>query len=184
MARGIALFVVLAIAACASDDFGGTQQVASPAAGADVNGTWNVTWGPLTGTNTYADTALDSQGRDSITTAEVRDSCTATGTLTLTQAQGVVHVAGPWTLTGTCTQTDSLDVETTAPYTPTPGSISNANLGSRRLTFSLEPTNERFQYGLVEGNTLSGVASWTITMPARPTKDPGLVRGEFTATRP
>jgi hypothetical protein len=184
MRRELSLFVALAIVGCASEDFSGTEQGTSPSAGADVNGTWNVTWGPLTGTNTYNDTTV-VMGTVSVQTGEVRDSCTVTGTLTLTRApQGVAYVTGPWTITaGSCTQTDSLDVATTTAYTDGPGSIANANLGSGTLTFSLEALNRRFQYGLVEGNSMSGSTQWSITMPARPTKSRGTVRGEFTATK-
>ncbi len=183
MRRGIALFVALAIVGCASDDFTGTEQVASPSAGADVNGTWNITWTSLAGHNTYNDTSV-VLGVVSVKTGEVDDECTATGTVTLTEDQGVTHVTGPWTITtGSCTQTDSLNVVTTSAYAPAPGQIANGNLGSGKLTFSLAANNRQFQYGVIQGNTLSGVATWSITLPARPTKSRGTLRGEFTATK-
>jgi hypothetical protein len=182
MRRAITLFVALAIVGCANDDFAGTQQVASPSAGADVNGTWNVTWGPLTGHNTYNDTSVVG-GVVSVKTGEVDDACTLTGTVTLTEDQGVTHVTGPWALSGSCTQTDSLDVVTTNAFPAGSGSIANANLGSGQLTFSLEANNRRFQFGIVDGSTISGAAQWSITLPARPSKSRGTLRGEFTATK-
>src|SRR2546427_12091212 len=110
MRRGIALFVGLAIVGCASDDFTGPEQVASPSAGADANGAWNVTWTSLAGHNTYNDTSV-SGGVVSVKTGEVDDECNLTGTVTLTEDQGVTHVTGPWTITtGLCSQTDSLNV--------------------------------------------------------------------------
>jgi len=183
MRRGIALFVALAIVGCASDDFTGTEQVASPSAGADVNRTWNVSWTSLAGTNTYNDTSVVG-GVVSVKTGVVDDECTASGTVTLTEDQGVTHVTGPWTITtGSCTQTDSLNVVTTTAYAPAPGQIANGNLGSGKLTFSLAANNRQFQYGLIQGTTISGVATWSITLPARPTKSRGTLRGEFTATK-
>jgi len=183
MRRGIALFVGLAIVGCASDKFAGTEQVASPSAGADVNGTWNVTWTALAGHNTYNDTSV-AGGVVSVKTGEVDDECTATGTITLTEDQGVTHVTGPWTITtGSCTQTDSLNVVTTTAYAPAPGQIANGNLGSSKLTFSLAANNRQFQYGLVQGTTISGVATWSVTLPARPNKSRGTLRGTFTATK-
>jgi hypothetical protein len=183
MHRGIFLFVALALMGCASEDFSGAERVASPSTGANVNGTWNVTWGPLTGTNTYTDTSVVG-GTVSVKTGTVRDSCTISGTLTLTQGQGVSFVTGPWAITaGSCTQTDSLDVASTTAYTSAPGSIEKANLGSGMLTFSLEALSRRFQYAVVESNTMTGSAQWSINLPARPSKSRGTVRGAFTATK-
>src|SRR6266540_3785086 len=182
MARGMTLFAVLAIAACASDDFPGTQQVSSPSAGADANGTWTISWGPLTGRNTYADTT-SSGGVVTITPGVVRDSCVVSGTLTLTQAQGVAHVRGPWTidpLASYCIQRDSIPglplsqgTRDSLAYTAGPDTIFHANLGSGRFTFSLDENDRQFQYGLVEGTTMAGSVQWSIFMPARPSKSRG-----------
>ncbi len=189
MRRGTTLFVAFAIVACASDDFPGTQQVSSPSAGADANGTWTISWGPLTGRNTYTDTT-SSGGVVTITPGVVRDTCVVSGTLTLTQAQGVTYVTGPWAFTsGYCIQADSTkgtrdSLDYTAITDAIAGSIAHANLGSGRFTFSLETQDRRFQYGLVEGTTMAGSVQWSLRMPARPTKSRGTVRGGFTATKP
>jgi hypothetical protein len=184
MRRGIALFVTLAIVGCASDDFAGTQQVTSPSAGADVNGAWNVSWGVLTGRNTYTDTTVVA-GVVTVKTNVVRDSCKVAATLTLTQATGVTYVSGPWAFTtgSYCIQRDSTKATRDSSVYLQSGQIANANLGSGSFTFSLESNNRRFQYGLVQGNTMSGPATWSIALPARPTKSRGTLRGEFTGTK-
>src|SRR5579885_3917420 len=77
MRRGIVLLAVAAAAGCASNDVptAGVQQ--APPANANVTGTWNASWGPL-----VPDTML---------------SCTATGTLVLTQGS-VSYVTGTYTV--------------------------------------------------------------------------------------
>ncbi len=184
MRRGITLFVALAIVACASEDFPGTGQVASPSPGGSLTGTWSVTWGPLVGTNTYPDSLKDSKGADSIATRTVRDTCTATGTLTLTQQSPVTYVRGDYTISRTChsvvTKGPASDVTITQSLADT---IASGNLGSGAFTFALDAANTQYQYGLVQGGSLSGSVNWSITLPARPNKGKGAVRGDFTATK-
>jgi len=184
MRRGMTLFVALAIVGCASDEFSGAGQVASPQAGGDLTGTWAVTWGPLVGTNTYPDSLKDSKGADSIATRTVVDSCTATGTLTLTQQSPVAYVTGPYAISRTChsvvTKGPASNVTLTDALS---GSISSGNLGSGAFTFALDNANAQYQYGLVQGGSVSGSVTWKITLPARPTKGAGTVRGDFTATK-
>src|SRR2546426_1759092 len=102
MRRGIYLFVTLAFIGCASEDVPAEKLGGTPSPGGDVTGAWTVTWGTLVGTNTYPDTFVVAGGKDSIVTRTVRDTCTGTGTLNLTQQAPVAYVIGPYTLTRTC----------------------------------------------------------------------------------
>jgi hypothetical protein len=193
MRRGISLFVacvVVALVACASEDLPQEKLAGSPSPGADVTGSWTATWGPLVGTNSYPDTLKNSLNQDSIVTRTVRDTCTGTGTLTLTQGTPVAYVTGTYAITRTCRShllkhsgADSVFVGQGV-TTPT-GSIYNGNMGSGHLSFSLDNSvaARELQLGLVSGNSMDGTAQWAITMATRPTKGRGTVRGTFGATK-
>src|SRR5437870_2259049 len=138
MRRGIYLFVTVAFAfiGCASEDVPTEQAGAIPAPGGDVTGTWTVVWGTMVGTNTYLDTLPDS----STVTRTTRDTCSATGTLTLTQHTPVAFVTGPYTVNRSCTShllnkagNDSVRVGTVASVLA--DSVRNANMGTGEFSF-------------------------------------------------
>jgi|SRR5690348_16806688 hypothetical protein len=190
MRLGIALFAAFAFVACASEDLPPELAGNSPSPGGDVTGTWAITWGTLVGTNTYPDTLKNSLNKDSIVTRTVRDTCTATGTLNLTQHSPVAYVTGPYAITRTCTShlvdskgNDSVLVGT-AVTTPA-DSVRNANMGSGEFSFTLDKTvtARELQLGLVSGGTMNGPSKWTIFMATRPTKGRGTVAGQFSATK-
>lgn len=191
MRRGIYLFVTLAFIGCASEDLPSEKVAGTPSPGGDVTGTWTVTWGNLVGTNTYPDTFVVAGGKDSIVTRTVRDTCTGTGALNLTQQAPVAYVTGPYTLTRTCTShlLNHLDEDSvlvgTAVTTPA-DSVRKANMGSGEFSFALDKATvpREVQLGLVSGNAMSGTAQWNIFMATRPTKGRGVVRGQFSATKP
>src|SRR2546428_10101582 len=140
MRRGIYLFVTLAFIGCASEDVPAEKLGGTPSPGGDVTGAWTVTWGTLVGTNTYPDTFVVAGGKDSIVTRTVRDTCTGTGTLTLTQQAPVAYVIGPYTLTRTCRShfvdhkgVDSLFIGSAGSTPPAPGR--HRNMGSRGVSF-------------------------------------------------
>jgi hypothetical protein len=191
MRRGIQLFVALAIVGCASEKFSGTQQASSPTAGGNVNGTWAATWPPLEGQNTYPDTlkTVSLPVKDSIVTRTVRDSCTAAGTLVLTQAASVAYVTGPDTVKWVCTSIilDTLGKDSVVVGTvrdSSMDSVRNANFGSGELSFSIDKSNAQLQLGLVNGKSMSGSVKWTILLRTRPNKAKGTVFGTFSATTP
>jgi len=191
MRRGIYLFVTLAFIGCASEDVPAEKLGGTPSPGGDVTGAWTVTWGTLVGTNTYPDTFVVAGGKDSIVTRTVRDTCTGTGTLTLTQQAPVAYVIGPYTLTRTCRShfvdhkgVDSLFIGS-AVTTPA-DSVRHGNMGSGELSFALDKATvpREVQLGLVTANAMDGTAQWSIFMATRPTKGRGVVRGTFSATKP
>lgn len=191
MRRGISLFVALAIVGCASEDVPAEKLGGSPAPGGDVTGTWTITWGTLVGTNTYPDTFIVAGGKDSIVTRTVRDTCTGTGTLTLTQHTPVAYVTGPYAITRTCTShlvtSKGLDSVLVGTAVTTPAdSVRQANMGSGELSFALDKATapRELQLGLVSGSSMNGTAQWAIFVATRPTKGRGTVRGTFSATKP
>src|SRR2546427_8721035 len=142
MRRGIYLFVTLAFIGCASEDVPAEKLGGEPSPGGDVTGGWTVTWGTLVGTNTYPDTFVVAGGKDSIVTRTVRDTCTGTGTLNLTQQAPVAYVIGPYTLTRTCRShfvdhngADSLFIGSAV--TPPAHSVRHRHIGSGEVCFPL-----------------------------------------------
>jgi hypothetical protein len=191
MRRGISLFVILALIGCASEDLPSEKLAGTPSPGGDVTGTWTMTWGTLVGTNTYPDTFVVAGGKDSIVTRTVRDTCTGTGTLTLTQHTPVAYVTGPYAITRTCTShfvnhlgNDSLLIGTVV--TTPADSVRKANMGSGELAFALDKATvpREVQLGLVSGSAISGTVQWNMFMATRPTKGRGVVRGTFSGTKP
>jgi hypothetical protein len=185
MRRGIYLFAALAFIGCASEDVPSEKLAGSPSPGGDVTGSWTVVWGTMVGTNTYVDTL----GPKSFATRTVRDTCSATGTLTLTQHTPVAYVTGPYTVNQTCTShlvtskgLDSVLVGTVAVVAA--DSVRNANMGSGEFAFTLDKPARQVQLGLVSGSNMSGPVRWNFTIPTRPTKARGIVSGLFTATSP
>src|SRR2546427_2971667 len=163
MRRGIYLFVTLAFIGCASEDVPAEKLGGEPSPGGDVTGGWTVTWGTLVGTNTYPDTFVVAGGKDSIVTRTVRDTCTGTGTLNLTQQAPVAYVIGPYTLTRTCRShfvdhkgVDSLFIGSAGP-TP-PDSVGPGNIGSGEVSFALDKATmaPEGQLGLGTANAIDG----------------------------
>jgi len=72
----------------------------------DMSGTWTMQWGPLTGTNDYADTTFIpvGGGKDSlvITPRTAADTCTASATFTLSQSSPAAYLSGPYKMIRTC----------------------------------------------------------------------------------
>ena len=191
MRRGIYLFVTLAFIGCASEDLPSEKLAGTPSPGGDVSGAWTVTWGTLVGTNTYPDTFKNAAGKDSIVTRTVRDTCTGTGTLNLTQHTPVANVTGPYTLTRTCRShfvnhlgADSLFIG--AAVTTPADSVRQANMGTGEFAFALDKATvpREVQLGLVSGAAMNGPTQWNIFIATRPTKGRGVVRGTFSATKP
>ena len=191
MRRGIYLFVTLAFIGCASEDLPSEKLAGTPSPGGDVTGTWTVTWGPLVGSNTYPDSFKNAAGKDSIVTRSVRDTCTGTGTLNLTQHTPVAFVTGPYAITRTCRShfvnhlgQDSLFIGQ-AVTTPA-DSVRHANMGTGEFAFALDNATvpREVQLGLVSGGAMNGPTQWNIFMATRPTKGRGVVRGTFSATKP
>ena len=185
MRRGIYLFVALALMGCASEDLPSEKLAGSPNPGGDVTGTWTVVWGTMVGTNTYVDTL----GPKNFATRTVRDTCSATGTLTLTQHSPVAYVSGPYTVNRSCTShildadgNDSVLVGTVASVLA--DTIYHGNMGSGQFAFTLDAASRQVQLGLVSASTMNGPVRWNITMPTRPTKARGIVSGLFAATSP
>ncbi len=188
MRRAIYLFVALALVGCASEDVPGEQIAGSPSPGGDVTGLWTVAWGTMVGSNTYVDTLKDAQNKDSTATRSVRDTCTANGTMTLTQHTPVAYVSGPYTVFRTCKShlvtSKGLDSVFVGTVTDTVSdSVRNANMGSGQFAFTLDKPARQVQLGLLEGNNLGGPVRWSITMKTRPTKARGTVTALFAATR-
>jgi hypothetical protein len=185
MRRGISLFVALAIVGCASEDVPSEKLAGSPSPGGNVTGSWTVAWGTMVGTNTYLDTLPDS----STLTRTVRDTCAATGALTLTQHTPVAYVTGPYTVHRTCRShfvtSKGLDSLFIGVVTDTlVDSVRNANMGSGQFAFTLDKPGRQVQLGLISGTTMNGPVRWSITMKTRPTKARGTVSGLFAATSP
>lgn len=193
MGRGISLFVacmVMALVACANEDLPQEKLAGSPSPGGDVTGSWTATWGQLVGTNTYPDTLKNSLNQDSIVTRTVRDTCTGTGTLTLTQGTPVAYVTGTYAITRTCRShildSDGNDSVFAGQAVTTPaGNIYHGNMGSGHFSFSLDNSvsARELQLGLVNGNSMDGTSQWAIFIATRPTKRRGTVRGTFSATK-
>lgn len=148
MRRGIALFAVLTAAGCASNDVptAGVQQ--APAANANVTGTWAATWGPLTGSG---------------------HSCTATGTLVLTQGTVVSYVTGSYSVSQICDGVPSTLADT----------IYNGNVGSGQISFTLDAAKRRVQLADVKGDSLVGVSQWQVSLGG----SLRTLRGPFTAAK-
>jgi hypothetical protein len=147
MRRGIVLLAVAAAAGCASNDVptAGVQQ--APPANANVTGNWNASWGPLTATG---------------------HSCTATGTLVLTQGS-VSYVTGTYTVYRTCDGvTDTLT-----------GDVQNGNVGSGQIAFTLDVAKRLVQLANVTADSMVGVSQWQVTLGG------GLrtLRGPFAAAK-
>jgi hypothetical protein len=185
MRLGIHLFVALAIVGCASEDVPSEKLAGTPSPGGDVSGTWTVVWGTMVGSNTYLDTLPDS----STATRSVRDTCSATGKMILTQHTPVAYVTGPDTVIRTCKShfvtskgLDSLFIGTVTDTIK--DSVRNANMGSGEFAFTLDKPARQVQLGLVSGSNMSGPVRWNVTMKTRPTKARGIVSGLFAATSP
>src|SRR2546428_6706970 len=155
MRRGIYLFVTLAFIGCASEDVPAEKLGGTPSPGGDVTGAWTVTWGTLVGTNTYPDTFVVAGGKDSIVTRTVRDTCTGTGTLNLTQQAPVAYVIGPYTLTRTCRShfvdhkgVDSLFIGSARPPPPPSGRRRDNRRGAIALSPHHGPTAPEGRLGV------------------------------------
>jgi len=211
MRLGIGLCVVLALLGCTSNDVPiptGTTTGTS----VDVTGTWTLTWGPMAGTFTVQDTAITAPVPPSttpdttITNRLVADTCTASGTMTLTQQSPIANVVGTYTITRTCS--DTLVFPSTGPDTIPAGvaaiitdSVYRAVVtADNNLIFFLDkpptataptPAAAPFKQGqeaLVSGNSMSGVAVWANLLFKHAPKVPPAravpLRGTLSATRP
>src|SRR5581483_5271527 len=139
MRRGIVLLAVAAAAGCASNDV--------PTAGVQQAPPANASWGPLTATG---------------------HSCTATGTLVLTQGS-VSYVTGTYTVYRTCDGvTDTLT-----------GDVQNGNVGSGQIAFTLDVAKRLVQLANVTADSMVGVSQWQVTLGG------GLrtLRGPFAAAK-
>jgi hypothetical protein len=132
MRRGIVLLAAAAAVGCASNEVptAGVQQ--APPANANVTGNWNASWGPLTGSG---------------------HSCTATGTLVLTQGT-VSYVTGTYTVYRTCDgATDTLA-----------GNVQNGNVGTGQISFTLDVAKRLVQLANVTADSMVGVSQWQVTL--------------------
>jgi hypothetical protein len=204
MRLGIGMVAALALLGCTSNDVPiptGTTTSTS----VDVTGTWTLTWGPMAGTFTVQDTVI--VGPDTtITNRLVATTCTATGTMTVTQQTPIANVVGTYTITRTCSDTlvfpsTGADTIPAGVATVITDSVYRAVVtADNNLIFFLDkpptataptPAAAPFKQGqeaLVSGNGMTGVAVWANLMFKHAPKVPPAravpLRGTFSATKP